>query len=196
MLLYFIQQKIILFVPDLGIDKVVGYNFDPTTGKLSPNSGLEIEKGQGPRHFVFHPSGNFAYVINELKSSITACKFDHQTGHLEAFQYISTLPQNFSGTSTYASIQITSNGKFLYGSNRGHDSLAVFLVWRWSLGTCWTLQHWKEKLLVIFELIHWGFNQNTDNIHSFKINQQTGELIYTNKEFSTPTPVCIQFKKF
>jgi 6-phosphogluconolactonase len=117
-------------VPNTGADKVLQFKFDPATGKLSPNSPAELATGTntGPRHFWFHPSRNYVYFVNEKGSSVTCCRLDTQAGTLSAFQTIPTLPADFAGNNTCAHIETTPDGKYLYASNRGHDSLAVFSV--------------------------------------------------------------------
>jgi 6-phosphogluconolactonase len=119
-----------IFVPNTGADKVLQFKFDATTGKLSPNSPAELATGTGtgPRHFWFHPKANFVYFVNEKGSSVTCCRLDAQSGTLAAFQTISTLPSEFSGNNTCAHIECTPDGKYLYASNRGHDSIACYAV--------------------------------------------------------------------
>ena len=119
-----------VYVPDLGLDQVLIYAFDPGKGTLTPNDPAfaKIEPGSGPRHFAFHPAGGFAYVINEMGNTIVVFKHDADTGALEALQTIPTLPPDFTGSNTTAEIFVHPNGRFVYGSNRGHDSIAVFAV--------------------------------------------------------------------
>ena len=113
---------------DLGLDKVFVYRFDANKGKLTPNDPpfAKVAPGAGPRHLAFAPNGKFAYVIDEMASTITAFSYDAKGGKLKELQAVSTLPKDFSGESTTAEIVVHPSGKFLYGSNRGHDSLAVF----------------------------------------------------------------------
>ena len=119
-----------VLVPNTGADKILQFQFDAATGKLTPNSPPEIltTKGDGPRHLVFHPSGKFLYAVNEKGSSTTAYQFDSATGTLTALQTLPTLPAGFTGNNSCADIEITPDGKFLYGSNRGHDSLARYAI--------------------------------------------------------------------
>ena len=130
------------FAADLGLDKVFIYRLDAAAGKLTPNNPawVALPPGSGPRHFAFHPNGRVAYVINELKSTITAMNYDAQRGALTPFATVSTLPEGFSGNNTTAEVQVHPSGKFVYGSNRGHDSIAMFAVDQstgapWFLGT-------------------------------------------------------------
>jgi 6-phosphogluconolactonase len=118
------------FAADLGADRIFIYHLDPAGGKLTPNDppAAVIAPGSGPRHFAFHPTGRFAYVINELASTITAFWYDAENGSLSTVQTISTLPKDFKGENTTAEIVVHPSGKYVYGSNRGHDSIAMFSV--------------------------------------------------------------------
>ncbi len=116
------------FSPDLGADRVFVYRFDAAKGTLEPHGAAELDPGSGPRHLAFHPSGKFAYVINELLSTVTAFSYDAEKGALAPIQTITALPAGFSGTSWTAEVEVSPDGRFVYGSNRGDDSLAVFAV--------------------------------------------------------------------
>jgi 6-phosphogluconolactonase len=124
------RQNRFVFVPNTGADKVLQFRFDATSGKLTPNTPPEVFLGErtGPRHFFFHPSKPWVYFVNEIGSSVTATRLDPEKGTLEPFQTISTLPSDFSGNNTCAHIEITPDGKYLYASNRGHDSLACYSI--------------------------------------------------------------------
>jgi 6-phosphogluconolactonase len=115
---------------DLGLDKLFVYRFDASAGKLSPNEPafFSTAPGAGPRHFAFHPNGKIVYLINELNSTIDALSYDAAAGTLKSLQTVSTLPKDFHGGNTTAEIEIDPAGRFLYGSNRGHDSLAQFAI--------------------------------------------------------------------
>jgi 6-phosphogluconolactonase len=117
------------FAADLGLDKLLIYKLDPAKATLTPNDPAfaAAVAGGGPRHFAFHPSGRFAYVCNEIKSSVTGFSYDAAKGALTQIQTISTLPEETKGNST-AEIQVHPSGKFAYCSNRGHDSLAIFTI--------------------------------------------------------------------
>lgn len=119
-----------VFVPNTGADKVLQFRFDAATGKIAPNEPAELPTGAntGPRHFWFHPKANFVYFVNEKGSSVTCCRLDPSRGTLAAFQTIPTLPDDFKGNNTCAHIETTPDGKYLYASNRGHDSLAIFAI--------------------------------------------------------------------
>lgn len=119
------------FVPHTNpANAIYQFRFDATTGTLAPNDPPKFRPAtpEGPRHFVFHPRGDMLYSVNENGSTVTAHHFDTARGTLEAFQVVSTLPDGFAGDNTTAEIRISPDGRFLYASNRGHDSLAVFGV--------------------------------------------------------------------
>lgn len=119
-----------VFVPNTGADKVLQFRFDAASGKITPNEPAELQTGAntGPRHFWFHPQADFVYFVNEKGSSVTCCRLDKSKGTLAAFQTITTLPADFKGNNTCAHIETTPDGKYLYASNRGHDSLAIFAI--------------------------------------------------------------------
>lgn len=115
---------------DLGLDKILCYRFDSAKGTLSPNDppSAAVVAGSGPRHLAFHPNGENVFVINEINSTITAFHYDGDLGILKPLQTLSTLPQGFTGDNSGAEVQVHPSGKFLYGSNRGHNSIAVFAI--------------------------------------------------------------------
>ncbi|MCI0420866.1 MAG: lactonase family protein, partial [Acidobacteria bacterium] len=115
---------------DLGLDKLLVYRFDAAKGTLAANDppSASVKPGSGPRHFAFHPGGRYAYVINELASTVTAFQYDAGKGVLKELQTLSTLPKDFTGSNSTAEVQVHPSGRFLYGSNRGHDSIAVFAI--------------------------------------------------------------------
>src|SRR5215475_4938352 len=188
-----------VFAPDLGIDKVMIYRVDLKNGKLVPNGFFATKAGAGPRHFDFHPSGKFAYVINELDSKLTALAYDKEKGTLTELQTVSALPPDFSGTSYCADVHVHPSGKFLYGSNRGHDSIVAFAIDQ-STGKLSLIAHestrgkWPRNFAVNptgeFLLVA---NQNTDNVVAFRIDQQTGKLTATGRTTEIPSPVCLKF---
>jgi len=116
------------FSPDLGADRVFVYRFDAAKGTLEPHGAAALDPGAGPRHLAFHPAGKFLYTINELLSTVSAFSYDASKGALAPLQTVSALPAGFSGTSWTAEVALSADGRFLYGSNRGDDSLAVFRV--------------------------------------------------------------------
>jgi 6-phosphogluconolactonase len=188
------------FATDLGIDKIMIYRFDARTGKLTPNSPAYFasKPGAGPRHFTFHESGKFAYAINELDCTITALGYGAKKGSLAELQTESTLPTDFSGSNTCAEIAVSPNGKFLYGSNRGHDSIVSFSIDPGS-GRLTYIQHTATggKTPRNFAIDPTGkfllaANQNSGSITIFEIDVTTGRLLATKQRFEIPAPVCLK----
>jgi len=189
------------FVADLGLDKVLIYRFGAAQGTLTPNDppAAALKPGAGPRHFAFHPSGRFAYVINELQSTVTAFNYDAQRGALSELQTVSTLPEGFAGNNSTAEVQVHRSGKFLYGSNRGHDSIAVFAIDP-GKGTLSLAEHQptRGKTPRNFGLDPTGArllaaNQGSDTVVVFGIDQATGRLHPTGQVVEVGAPVCIKF---
>jgi len=116
------------FAPDLGADRVFVYRFDSDMGTLTPHGAAPVEPGSGPRHLAFHPKGRHAYVINELSNTIAVFGYDPAKGELAPLETVKTLPEGVTGTSYTAEVEVSPDGRFLYGSNRGHDSLVVFRI--------------------------------------------------------------------
>jgi 6-phosphogluconolactonase len=124
------QDDRFALVCDLGLDKIFSYRFDAAGGSLSPNAPpfSAVKPGAGPRHMALHPSGRFLYVLNELQSSMTVFYYDPGHGALKELQTLSTLPAEFTGENAGAEVQVHPSGRFVYASNRGHESIAVFAV--------------------------------------------------------------------
>lgn len=188
-------------VADLGIDKLLVYRFDAVKGILEPNDPpfLATAAGAGPRHIAFHPNGKFVYAINELNSTVTAYRYDNARGVLTELQTVSTLPEGFTEGNTTAEIQVHPSGRFLYGSNRGHDSIAVFKIDE-ATGELSPLGHQltQGKTPRNFGIDPTGAylfaaNQDSDNIVVFRINLQSGKLEPTGLVIEVPTPVCVKF---
>jgi 6-phosphogluconolactonase len=189
------------FVPDLGIDKLMVYRFDVNLGKLEPHDPpwVEVHPGAGPRQLVLHPQGRYAYLINELDSTVTVLQCDWSKGILRKLQTVSTLPPGFEGASTCAEVQISPSGEFLYGSNRGHDSIVLYAIDR-QAGTLALIGHESTRgrtprhfavspggdLLLVA-------NQDSDNLVSFKVDPASGELLATGHVAHVPMPVCVKF---
>ena len=188
-------------VDDLGLDQSIVYRFDTAKGSLIP-SGPQFGKadpGAGPRHFAFHPNGKFGYVINEMGSSVSAFSFDGRAGVLRPLQTISTLPKGFAEHNDDAEIAVHSSGKFLYASNRGHDSIAVFAIDA-DKGTLSLIDDvpTKGKTPRSFEIDPTGSllfaeNEKSNNIVVFRIDSQTGRLTATGKVLEVAEPVCVKF---
>jgi len=187
-------------VDDLGLDQTLVYPFDGTTGSLAPNQAkiARANPGAGPRHFALHPNGKFAYVINEMQSTVSALRYGPAAGELQPLQTISSLPKTFTGQNEAAEIQIAASGKFLYASNRGHDSIAVFAVDA-SQGTLSPVEYTSTKGASprSFEIAPGGSllfaaNEKSDNVVLFRINAQSGRLTPTGV-LEIAQPVCVKF---
>ena len=188
------------FAPDLGIDKVMIYKFDADTGRLTPGEQpwVESEPGVGPRHFTFHSSGRFAYLINELGSTMSVFTYDGSNGRLEQIQTLSTLPDDFSGANHTADIHISPSGKHVYGSNRGHDSIAVFGIDE-SSGMLERVQVASTKggtprnfAIDPSGAFLLAANQETDSIVCLRRDDDTGMLSETGHAVEVSMPVCLK----
>lgn len=190
-----------VFVPDLGVDKVYIYRFRSEAGKpLQPASQpyMAAQPGSGPRHFTFHPNGRYAYLMEELSGAVSAYRF--QNGKLVSLQHISAHLPGYKGSKGSADIHVSSDGKFLYASNRGEaNSIAIFSVgpdgklkWVGQVSSGgrsprnFTLAPGGKFLLVA--------NQETNNVVVFKRDAATGKLTPTGATLSIPKPVCLVFK--
>jgi 6-phosphogluconolactonase len=190
-----------VYVPDLGLDQIRIYPLNSSQAKLgtSNHSFAKVDPGSGPRHMAFSPSGKFAYVLSELKSVITVFSHDSSTGNLTTIQSVSTLPPNYSGENAPAEIEVDKAGKFVYASNRGHDSIAVFAI----DGTTGTLKEiqiapTQGKEPRGFQIDPTGRflfvgNQKSNQFVIFRIDSKTGQLTSTGKLIDVPTPVAFQF---
>ncbi|HUE14051.1 MAG TPA: lactonase family protein [Planctomycetaceae bacterium] len=191
------------FVADLGLDKVFVYHFDAAAGSLKANDPnfVAVAPGAGPRHFAFHPTGRFAYVIDELASTITAFWYDADNGTLATFQTVSTLPKDFKGSNTGAEVVVHPSGKFVYGSNRGHDSIAMFSVDA-ATGRLTSVGHepTQGKTPRNFAVDPTGnyllaANQDSDTVVVFRVDPATGRLKPTGQTLKIHMPVCIKYVK-
>ena len=188
------------FVPDLGIDKLMVYKLDTTRGKLEPHDEpwVEVTAGAGPRQVVMHPGCGYAYLINELDSTMTAYRYDRDKGTLREIQTLSTLPEDFEGASTCAEVQVSPSGKFLYGSNRGHDSIVMYAIdQRDGTLTCIGHESTQGKTPRNFAIDPAGefllvANQDTDSVVTFRLDPSSGEVIATGHSADVPTPVCVK----
>ena len=187
------------FTVDLGIDKIVVYRFNETDGTLLNQGAIKTKPGAGPRHLTFHPNNKFAYVINELDSTMCAYTYDSDRGGLSPQQTISTLPPGFAGASFCADVHVSRDGKFLYGSNRGHNSIVVFSIDPKS-GQLSLVEHvstggdWPRNFVIdptgTYLLVA---NQRSDSVVTFRIDPSTGRLTRTGQPAEIPTPVCLKF---
>ncbi|HIW34205.1 MAG TPA: lactonase family protein [Candidatus Paenibacillus intestinavium] len=186
-----------LYVQDLGLDAIVCYKVDEANGKFIKLNVTKLAAGAGPRHLTFHPTAPYAYVINELNSTVTAFKYEAEKGQLNEIQTITTLPADFNGESYCAEVIISTDGKFVYGSNRGHDSIVAYEVNEVD-GTLTTIQHIStagghprhfaltpsgEYLLVA--------NRDGNNIVSLRRNTSSGLLENIGVEVHSTKPVCV-----
>ena len=188
-------------VDDLGLDVSLVYRFDGAQGALTSNDRkfAKSDAGAGPRHFALHPNGQFAYVINEMQSTVSVFGYDGADGVLRPLQTISTLPKGFAGHKEAAEIQVHPSGKFLYASNRGHDSIAVFAIDA-NKGTLTPIEYvpTKGKTPRSFEIdpagsLLFAANEKSDNIVVFRIDPQTGRLTPTGQVLEVAEPVCVKF---
>lgn len=189
------------YVADLGIDRVMIYDIASQPGKLIPNDPpfAEVTGGSGPRHFAFHTSGRFAYLINEMGNTITAFAYDVESGGLSALQTVPTLPDDFEGRNTTADIHVLPTGDYLYGSNRGHDSIVVYAI-DGETGKLTYVDHTSTGGATPrnFAIDPTGTyllvaNQDGDNIVVFRIDPQSGQLTATGHEMAVSMPVCLKF---
>ncbi|MFN7998914.1 MAG: lactonase family protein [Bryobacteraceae bacterium] len=188
-------------VADLGLDKLLVYRFDPEKGTLTPNDppAGHVKPGSGPRHFAFHPNGRFGYVINEMGNTVTAFDWDGERGTFNEIQNITTLPKDFHGENSTAEIEVHPSGRFLYGSNRGHDSIVVYAIDP-AKGTLTfvedVLTEGKEPRNFALDPTGkylFAANQNSDTVAVFRVNPKNGRLTFTGQKFEVPSPVCVTF---
>lgn len=183
----------LLFVTDLGTDELKTYALNE--GKLEAHSSLKLKAGAGPRHLVFHPSGRYIFVVNELDSSISLLSY--QGTQLRLLGSVSTLPVGFSGESYCAAIRMHPSGRYVYASNRGHDSIAVF-----------AFEQAQEQLLLIEHVSTQGqfprdfalnaqattliaANQHSHDLFSYHLDAQTGRLSASGQRLELGSPVCV-----
>lgn len=185
---------------DLGLDQVIVYKLDRETGKLAAtDQPFKATPGNGPRHLAFHPDGKHAFVINEMASTLSALTWDSETGLFEEVDTVSTVPEDFTDSNSTAEVLVHPNGQFVFGSNRGHDSIAAF---SWSS---------KQKKLIPaghtpsggttprnFRIDPTGQfllteNQNSDSIFAFQVNESNGELTSVGNSLEIGAPCCIKF---
>lgn len=191
-----------LIVPDLGTDELVSYSVDADSAQLERTADPQVmmEPGSGPRHMTFHPDGQRAYVINELASTVTVLDYEPATGALTAVQTVSTLPPGYAGpANTTAEVLVHPNGRFLYGSNRGSNTIAVLAIDP-SNGQLDPVERvptdgdWPRN----FRLTPDGryllvANQRSDSVHVFQVDGETGRIAPTGAVIAVPNPMCIRF---
>jgi 6-phosphogluconolactonase len=160
---------------------------------------VQVKPGAGPRHLAFHPGGKYVFVLNELHSTVTVFTRDSADGRLAERQTVGTLPKNFTGANTGAEIEVSADGRFLYCSNRGHDSIAIFAI-NPRAGSLNSIGHvsTQGRTPRNFAIDPTGrfllvANQNSDNIVVFRVDQKTGQHSSANQTAEVPTPVCLKF---
>jgi len=185
---------------DLGMDRILVWNFDVNKGKLTPNNPHEVPvpPGDGPRHFVFHPNGRWFYCIQEEGSAVVVFDYDIGTGKMTQKQVISTLPKGFVGTNFCSEIRISPDARFIYGANRLHDTVAFFSIGSDGtltyVGEEWTRGDYPRSITLdpagdfLFSC-----NQRGDAVTTFRINKQTGRLTFTGQYTPVGTPAVIVF---
>lgn len=186
-------------IADLGIDKVVVYGLDPESGRLDPNANgsASVPAGHGPRMLDFHPNGRVLYLLNELTSTIVALSYDSESGGLEPIHTVSTLPDGWRGDSTAAHLVVHPGGRFLYASNRGHDSIAIFDML--ADGRLSPIGHVQSggRTPRAFALSPDGrfllaANQHSGTVVTFSIDPGTGRIAEAGR-FELPWCVCLTF---
>lgn len=186
-------------VPDKGLDRVFTFHFDD--GRLRParTPFTTVREGAGPRHLAFHPGAPFAYVVNELDSTVTACRFDATTGELAPFQILPTLPDTFTGNSRAAGIEVDARGRFVYASNRGCDSIAVFAIDP-ATGALRFVEaaptHGRTPRFFTTSpdgRFMFALNEDSDAIVTLAVDADTGRLRPTGASVAFGSPVCMVF---
>jgi 6-phosphogluconolactonase len=187
-------------VCDLGIDRVLVYRLDLERGKLIPNDppGVAVAPGSGPRHLDFHPNGKLVYVINEIASTLTAFAWDAENGTLAEIETVSTLPAGWVGQSATADVHVHPNGRFVYGSNRGHDSIASFRTDP-ATGRLEPVGHAptggqvpRNFLIDPPGAYLLAANERSDTVVTFRIDQATGQPSPTGHVAAMVTPTCLK----
>ena len=189
-----------LAVTDLGLDEVLIYRFDAKAGSLTPHDppAIKTTPGSGPRHLAFGPDGRFAWVVNEMSATVTALSYDRTLGKFTRAQDVSALPRDFGGTKSGAEILVHPNGKFLYTSNRGHDSIAIFKLEGEVLSTSATWVPSRGKTPRSFAIDPEGAfvvaaNQGSNNLAVFRVDTKTGGLSPAGDVVEAPLPVSVVF---
>lgn len=187
------------FVADLGIDKILIYRFHAATAKLTVHSpsSIDLPSESGPRHLTFHPNGKLLYAINEKGNTVSAFSYDRETGVLSDLQIISTIPDSFEGKTYTADLKITPDGKFLYGTNRGHDSIASYRIEKDGKLTLIKIEpslgKGPQNLAITPDGKHlFCANMPSNNVVVFKIDSRSGELTAVGEPVEIPKPSCIK----
>jgi 6-phosphogluconolactonase len=189
-----------IVVPDKGLDRVFVFRLDGASGKLIENDppSVKARSGAGPRHVDFHPRLPVAYVVNELDSTVTTYRWDGARGTLAPLQVVPTLPTSFTGNSTAAEIAVAPSGRFVYASNRGHDSIVIFGVDKAGLLAPLGWEPTQGSTPRFFGLdpsgkFLYAANEQGDTIATFRVDAASGKLALTGQVIKVPSPVCIVF---
>ncbi|MDX5418835.1 MAG: lactonase family protein, partial [Hymenobacteraceae bacterium] len=187
------------FSVDLGTDEILRYKLNSERAAVTDKTtAFAAKPGAGPRHMAFHPNGSYAYVINELNSTMTALAYNSEKGELSELQTISTLPADYKGDNSCAAVKVSANGKFLYGSNRGHNSIVVYAI-DGKTGKLSLVQHqetggdWpRDFTLDLTGNVMLVANERSNSIVSFKVNKASGRITPAGYEVKVQKPVCLQ----
>jgi 6-phosphogluconolactonase len=184
---------------DLGLDKILVYEMDLEHGRLKKHAEVDVLRGAGPRHLTFHPNGKFAYLINELNATLVGFRYYSETGSFEELQTVPALPGDFTGGNLCAAIKLAPNGRFLYASNRGHDSIVCFRIDE-NTGLLTYRSHTstdgrepRDFAIDPSGNFLLAANQKSDSIVTFKIDAESGELSRSGHEVELSMPVCLKF---
>lgn len=188
------------FAGELGLDKLMVHQFDDAAGRLTPtDASWDSTPGSGPRHFKIHPNGQYAYLINETNSTLVAFAYDDANGRLTELQTVSTIPHDFAKPNYCADLHVHSSGRFLYGSNRGHESIVIFAIAQ-DTGTLTLVGHEPTQgefprgfAIDPSGTLLLAANENSDTVVTFRIDPQTGILTPTGQVTEMPAPVCFAF---
>ena len=188
---------------DLGLDRIMVYRLDLAGYRIAPNDppSTELASGAGPRHLAFHPNGQYLYVVNELGSTVSMFRYDGERGMLDWQQIVAAVPEGFGRPNTTADLHVHPSGRFLYGSNRGHDSIAVFAIDPES-GRLAALGHVSTEgqtprgfVLDPTGTFLLAANQRSDTIVVFRLDPECGMPVPTGQMVEAPTPTCIRFAR-
>jgi 6-phosphogluconolactonase len=186
--------------PDLGLDKLFAYRFDALSGTLAESvSSLDMTPGSGPRHVAFHPNGKQVFAVSEMGSTVSVLEYSAKKGGLRLTQTVSTLPEKFAGTNHAAEIAVSADGKFLYVSNRGDDSIAIFAIGRTDGKLARTaITPTQGKIPRHFSIAPDGnyllvANEKSNNLVIFRIDRKHGGIVPSGETASVPSPRCLQF---
>jgi len=188
------------FVPDLGLDRLMVYRFDSARGALEPNAipWVKTKAGAGPRHMAFQPGGAFAYLVNELESTVQALAYDRERGTFQDLGTVPALPPDYLGSSTCADIHVSPSGQHVYVSNRGHDSIAIYSIdYRTGTLSCVGHEPTRGRTPRGFGIDPSGrfllvANQDSNTVVVFRIDPDSGQLAAIG-QIEVPTPACVKF---